>query len=160
MSWGVHIPYWFGLSPRVRYAGPLMARPSHGQRCSRAHRNTSRCQTLVAAAHISSSHRPPRSYAHLNTVPFLGGGCTRSRVAASDRVPRAVVLPRPPQHLNVPAPVPQTLSGQPATDCPLSETANRKSDFHTNETKQRHLIRHTQKVGGVASTTPDERPPG
>jgi len=147
----------------VNSAAHSVVSSSHGQPCSRAHFNTSRC--LSRAAHVRKSHGQWCSHAHRNTssqvpasatdeylgadsrasaptalrpgtrtvrlssVPYHAGasvsfvrdvrrssyGCARTHASVSLRVvprlkftlhltPRAAVLPRPPQHLQVPAP--------------------------------------------------------
>ena len=72
---------------------------SHSQPCSRAHCNTSRCPPKAALEHVSVSHSQPCSRAYCKT-----SRCPPS--AAEDTrppVPRAVVLVRPPQHLQAEA---------------------------------------------------------
>ena len=71
----------------------------HGQSCCRAQRITSRCPSNAALSQVVSSHGHPVSRAHCSTsrCPPSAADC------AGQPVPLATVLPRPLQHLQVPA---------------------------------------------------------
>jgi hypothetical protein len=80
-------------SPRCEHVSS-----SHGQPFSRAHFSTSRWPPLAALAHVSSSHGQPFSRAHFSTSRW-----PPSPRSARLLVPRAAVLARPLQHLEVAA---------------------------------------------------------
>jgi hypothetical protein len=74
----------------------------HRQPCSRAHCSTSRCPPRAPAER--RMHTPTNSTGRYATAPTavpLGARLQRRR--DTPRIPLAVVLPRPPQHIQVPA---------------------------------------------------------
>jgi len=81
------------LHVRDTSRSPPRATATHGQSCARAHRSTSRSRPAPSGVRttFTSPHRPLQ---HLQ-VPALRGECAVLRVA------RAIMAPRPPQHVQL-----------------------------------------------------------
>jgi len=136
------------------------------QSCSRAHFNTSRCPPLAAYAQVLAQGQP-RSHANFRTsrcpplaaneqvngcngqscssAHFNTSRCPPSAANCTNRlVPRAVVIPRPPQHLHVPPQAAniQVLSfhGHPFSLAQTSRSTDPTKSFTLNETAPRVFV--------------------